>query len=62
MESAQSWMRRPDDGATWTQIPPLSWGGLCQVEEAVDVVTPLPLHVGRGRRAWRVAEQLPGSC
>jgi hypothetical protein len=45
-ESAQNRMRRPDDDAVWTQIPPLSLGGLCQVEEAVDVVTPLPLRAG----------------
>jgi hypothetical protein len=42
MGSAQNRMRRPDNDAPWTQIPPLSLGDLCQVEEAVDVVTPLP--------------------
>jgi hypothetical protein len=35
-------------------------GSLCQVEEAVDVVTPLPQGVGRGRLTRGTAEQLPG--
>jgi hypothetical protein len=58
--SAQSWMCHPDGGAASAQIPHRAWGDLCQVEEAVDIVTPLPQHVGRGCRVRRVVEQLPG--
>jgi hypothetical protein len=44
--SAQSRMHRLDSGAAWTQIPRCAWGDLPQVEEAVDVVSQLPQHVG----------------
>jgi hypothetical protein len=55
MVSAQSRMRRPEG-----RPPRGTRGSLCQVQEAVDVVTPLPLGVGRGRLTRGVAEQLPG--
>jgi hypothetical protein len=40
--------------------PRRAWGSLCQVEETVDVVTPLSVHVWRSRLSRGVAEQLPG--
>jgi hypothetical protein len=40
--------------------PCRAWGDLFQVEEAVDVVTPLPQYVRRSRQIRQVAEQLPG--
>jgi hypothetical protein len=60
MVSAQNWMRRPDDGIARRQTPPLNMGKPVPVEEAVDVVTPLPLGVGRGCFTRGVTKQLPG--
>jgi hypothetical protein len=58
--SARNRMRRPGDGAAWKQTPRRAWGSLCQVEETVDVVTPLPVRVWRSRLSRGVAEQLRG--
>jgi hypothetical protein len=60
MVSAQNRMRRPGDGAAWIQTPRWAWGSLRQVEEAINVVTPLSVRVWRRRLTRGVAEQLPG--